>query len=94
MTYTVTRKGLYKWYESVYEKVGWMVLAKNNGRKYKLNAFEEELKHLLEALKEKIEQVNDVDSKNDLIILQDNTIVLLKFFSKSFINKKSKRKSK
>ena len=45
-----TTQGLMKWYVNLYEKLGWMVLAKEYGLKFKLDFYKKSIK----LLKEKI----------------------------------------
>ena len=89
--YKVTFRGLEKWTTRVFEKFGWMVLTKKEAnsnidmelrkdKQLKLEGFGRELKHLCEALKEKMNNISEDDRKKDLIILYEKVIVLSKFF--------------
>jgi hypothetical protein len=56
----------------MFEKLGWMAMAKEHKNNLKIEAYKEGIKHLLECLDKKEQDTVDVDRKNDLKILQDN----------------------
>jgi hypothetical protein len=81
--FEVTYYGLMKWYSHEVGKFGWMItLALNNTedefRKKKINLYLESLNELYAAIDNKIKNVQEVDRKNDLQIIQNN---LSKFIS-------------
>ena len=59
----VTFRGLNKWYISMFEKLGWMVLAKEKGMSYKLPTYKTSLQKLKCAIEKKIGYINDSDKK-------------------------------
>ncbi len=72
-----TMQGLNKWYVSMFEKLGWMVLAKNLGdMEHKINAYKESLNRIEDKIQCKIDTVKDSDKKNDLIIMLKNIKIL------------------
>jgi hypothetical protein len=81
--YDATFDGVQCWYKHAFEKLGWMVLAANRpvveGEIDKLVMYSQELKHLHQALNEKLENIKEEDRKNDLVILIKNTDKLIKF---------------
>ena len=72
-----TMQGLNKWYVSMFEKLGWMVLAKKLGdMEHKIMAYKESLNRIEEKLECKINTVKEIDRKNDLIIMLKNVRIL------------------
>lgn len=45
-----TMHSLQKWAQSAFEKLGWMVLAKERGHNYKIIHYKKELDHLIKEL--------------------------------------------
>jgi hypothetical protein len=76
--FQATTKGLMEWYVHLYEKLGWMVLAKEQGLKFKLDFYKKSIRLLKEKLICKINSVKDYDKRNDLQIILNNVIVLQK----------------
>ena len=68
---------LNKWYDEMFEKLGWMVLAKSRGMTDKINTYMNSIYRLKMALEQKINKVHEVDRKNDLEIMLHNVIILL-----------------
>jgi ABC-type Zn2+ transport system substrate-binding protein/surface adhesin len=71
--YDCTFYGLHKWHDAMFEKLGWMAMAKNHNNDLKLRAYKEGIQHLLECLQHKHNDTIDQDRKNDLKILIENT---------------------
>jgi hypothetical protein len=72
-----TMQGLTKWYVSMFEKLGWMVLAKKLGdMEHKINAYKESLNRIEEKIECKIDTTKDIDQKNDLYIMLKNIRIL------------------
>jgi hypothetical protein len=76
----VTNHGLNCWSRSLFEKLGWMLLAYTKGFPNELKNYIENIKDVHTAIKEKINNVVSEDTKNDLVILKEN-IESLMFFS-------------
>jgi hypothetical protein len=74
--------GLHKWETKMYEKLGWMVLAKNEGNSLKIKAYMETIHRLKDMLMKKMSQVEEKDRKDDLKILYDDTCILWRAASK------------
>ena len=74
-----TNHGLIKWYETEFEKLGWMVLAKNHGMQDKVDMYKKSLQRLHDNLCCKIEAVKETDRKDDLRIMKDNVVHLIEF---------------
>jgi hypothetical protein len=80
-----TMYGLITWYEEMFEKIGWMVLAKSKGGMGdKIVAYKNSLTRLQEKLKCKINEVTNKDNKNDLRIMLVNITILLNHANKVF----------
>ena len=81
--YANTFHGLHKWYEAKFEKLGWMVLAKEKGYDYKLEAYKLSLDDLLKSIEHVMAEYEDNDRKHDLQVLHDNTRCLQDFVEKT-----------
>ncbi len=93
----VTYECLQHWHKHKFEKLGWMVLALKEMQtnedpevkehmSNKINNYLQSLNALAKSIAEKITTVNDIDRKNDLMILQQNTQTLLKFAKATLVN--------
>jgi hypothetical protein len=82
--FQATTQALIKWYVSLYEKLGWMVLAKEKGLKFKLEYYKKSIHLLKDELVCKINSVQDYDKINDLRIILDNVIILERHVQKDF----------
>jgi hypothetical protein len=82
--FQATTQALIKWYVSIYEKLGWMVLAKQKGLKFKLEYYKKSIQLLKDELVCKINSVQDYDKINDLRIILDNVIILERHVQKDF----------
>lgn len=72
-----TMQGLNKWYVSMFEKLGWMILAKNLGdMDHKIIAYKKSLDLIEEKIQCKIDTVKEIDRKNDLHIMLKNIKIL------------------
>ena len=76
MTHQKTFWALHEWTDAMFEKLGWMLLAKRDGYDEKIKAYLQSIDDLLEALNYKIEKMGDHDKKKDLKILRDDVEVL------------------
>ncbi len=73
------------WYKSEFEKLGWMILAKNERKFAKITQYKINLDGLIKTL-EKLElEYEDVDRKKDINTMLENTKIL-----KDFVDKKLK----
>lgn len=71
-----TCHGLHKWYVSMFEKLGWMLLAKRNGWHDKIDTYKNSVHRLEEAIVNKHKHTKDTDRKIDLEIMLKNVQVL------------------
>jgi hypothetical protein len=90
--YNVTFHGLQHWYTTMFEKLGWMLLAERDGRGHKIVSYKQGLADLLEAIEEKITYTHDADKLQDLKFLRKNVTTLCDHVNKEFkIEKKPSR---
>ena len=75
-THQCTMNGLNHWFESKFEKLGLMALAKEHGNDLKVRSYLQSISHLKECLSDKISSVHDLDRKDDLKIMLDHTETL------------------
>jgi hypothetical protein len=73
-----TENGLKQWYQAMFEKFGWIILAQSKGyMKDKVQSYKEGLFRLQDKLECKIEDMQDPDKKKDLEIMHKNLQVLI-----------------
>ena len=75
---------LQKWAKKDFEKLGWMVLAKENNDNYKLLFYKKSLDHLLDAIANAIEEYDEDDRKHDLMVTWNKVKILRHFVSQKF----------
>ena len=68
--YQLTNKSLHEWYTDVFEKFGWMMLAKSKGDQ--IISYNHTINKLIHQIECKINAVSDSDIKDDLAIMRDN----------------------
>ena len=77
--------GLQHWYKAMFEKLGWMVLAKKNGHLDKVNAYMNSVNRLTSSIEHYLKyHAKDHDRKEDLKIMCDNVCVLLEHIKADF----------
>ena len=77
-----TFRELSYWYKYLFEKLGWMLLAKKHGNDIQLNAYKNSVDELITHLNSKHKTLKDKDKKNDIKIILNNTKIL-----KSYVDK-------
>lgn len=77
-----TEHGLEKWHDAMFEKLGWMVLAKEKGLDYKISTYQKSLDRLIASIKHVSSEYESRNRKHDLHVLLLNTMCL-----KSFVDK-------
>jgi hypothetical protein len=65
--------GLHKWHNHLFEKLGWMAMAKHHHNGLKVKAYKESIHHLEQCLHDKLNNTECHDRKNDLKVLLVNT---------------------
>lgn len=72
-TQTITFEGLQKWYVSIFEKYGWIMLAKANGNNAKLNDYKHKISKWLEHANNKMLSQNLTGlHREDITIMINN----------------------
>lgn len=77
-----TFHGLHEWYDAIFEKLGWMVLAKEKGYGYKIPVYKKSIQHLLESIQHVMSEYSEADRKHDLAVLHMHTLCLKDFVQK------------
>jgi len=80
-----TFHGLHEWQDEMFEKLGWMVLAKSKGyMNDKVKSYINSVHRLKKAIEQKMHSVHDADKKEDLEIMHHNVSVLCEHVDKDF----------
>jgi hypothetical protein len=79
-----TFHGLQRWYENKFEKLGWMLLAKDYGYNDKIVEYKSSLARLKQAIEHKLTHMKDADKKYDLKIMHRNINILIEHANKDF----------
>lgn len=79
-----TYPGLVQWYHSVFQNLGWMLLAKDHGFNDKIVAYKKSIQRLKEGLEKKLKDVENNDKGQDLEIMLRNVMILMKHAHKDF----------
>ena len=83
-----TYHGLHLWFKAEFEKLGWMVLAKNRGLHEKVRDYVHSVQRLHDLLECKIQETMDKDKLDDLTIMLQDVAVLLEHCKHDFNIKK------
>lgn len=81
--YSGTMKGIHEWHVAMFEKLGWMVLAKAKGYNEKISAYKKAIDHLLKTTEHVMAEYENADRKHDLKVVHMNTMCLKKFVEKN-----------
>lgn len=76
--------GLQSWYAAMFEKLGWMLLAKHRGIVEKISVYQNGVQRLKESIEHKMKDTKDHDRKADLEIMHENVCILLEHITKDF----------
>jgi hypothetical protein len=79
-----TFHGLQCWSKCLFEKLGWMVLAKEYGMMDKITSYKTSLDRIKCAIEMKIKNLHDHDKKEDMHILYRNICTLCEHANKDF----------
>ncbi len=79
-----TYPGLVQWYHSMFQNLGWMILAKDHGFNDKIAEYKKSIQRLKEGLEKKLKEVENNDKRQDLEIMLRNVGILMKHAHKDF----------
>ena len=79
-----TFRGLQDWHKVMFEKLGYMVIAKAKGYDYKIATYKKGLKHLKESIEHVMREYTNVNTKHDLKVLHMHLMVLIDHVNKDF----------
>lgn len=79
-----TYPGLVQWYHAMFERLGWMILAKDHGFNDKIAMYKKSVHRLKEGLEKKLRDIENNDKRQDLEIMLRNLEVLIKHANKDF----------
>ena len=77
-----TMSQLNSWFKAMYEKVGWMVLAKAKGMGHKVDEYKKNLRHLVESIEHVMHEYTNLNRIHDLKVLHMEAGVLRDFAAK------------
>lgn len=77
-----TFRGIGKWYQHMFETLGWMILAKDQGMTDKTTTYLNSMKRLKMAIEQKLKSTRDHDRKEDLMVMHKNVCVLMEHSEK------------
>jgi hypothetical protein len=82
--HTATFHGLHHWHKHIFEKLGWMVLAKAKGHDDKIEQYKRGIMRFLETVDHVSSEYSNTDRKHDLNVLKMNMLELQEFVNKTF----------
>jgi hypothetical protein len=95
--YPVTMHGLNEWHKAMFEKLGWMVLAKSRATPHtdaKIKNYIDGVDSLIASINKKIGETKDADRIADLKVLLANTTILQSHVKKDFGTTGGKKNNK
>jgi hypothetical protein len=79
-----TFDGLQEWYHSMFETLGWMVLAKHYGYNDKVYTYKNSLMRLKGSIERRLPTISCKEKRKDLEIMHKNLLVLIDHAKKDF----------
>ena len=76
--------GIHFWFKSMFEELGWMVLAQHRGMTDKIMTYKHSVMRLKQAIEKRLKSTRDHDRKEDLKIMWENVCVLCDHIEKDF----------
>lgn len=77
-----TQSGIDKWHDVMFDKLGWMILAKEKGLDYKVEAYKKSLVRLVAMIKHVSSEYESHNRKHDLNVTLLNVMCLKSFVEK------------
>lgn len=77
--YAATMKGVHEWYVSIFEKLGWMVIAAAKGKTYKIKTYKQSVDELIKTLMHIRSEYESQNRKHDLNVMIMNVEALKGF---------------
>jgi len=71
-----TMHGVNDWHNAMFEKLGWMFLAKEKGYGYKIAAYKKGVEHLVKTIENMMHEYTEADRKHDLHVLWTDAMFL------------------
>lgn len=68
----------------MYEKLGWLVVAKAKGYDYKIASYKKGLRHLIDTIDHVMTEYTDHNRKHDLSVIRMYAVTLRDFVAKHF----------
>ena len=84
MIHYATFFGLYHWARSMYQRLGYMVLAYQSGYYDSVESYLRTLLHLMQKIEERLTITQDYDRRRDLVALHDQVYTLYSFADQAF----------
>lgn len=75
-------KGIHHWHTRMFEKLGWMVLAKEKGYGFKVDTYRKSIDHLIKTIDHVAAEYENHNRKHDLRVLRMNVVCLQDFVRK------------
>ena len=82
--YASTYDGVFYWYNKMFEKLGWMVLAKDKGNKEKISHYKHSIDRFLKTAEHIYKEYENHNRKHDVNVLLMNARALQSFVNKHF----------
>ena len=76
LQYNVTFHGLKKWSAALFEKYGWMLIAKRDKYQYKISSYKQCIQHIINAIEERVKFTSCPERLLDLHIMLKNVKTL------------------
>ena len=80
-----TFDGIEEWFKTMFEHLGWMVLAKDKGMHDKIAVYKNSLQHLKNSIENALNEIKEPDRKRDLKIMHHNVLILIEHVNKDFV---------
>jgi hypothetical protein len=79
-----TMNGISAWYKDVFERLGWMILAKAKGFNDKIVSYKNSIKRLLKTIDHVSAEYESANRKHDLGVLRMNLMALWEHVQRDF----------